>query len=210
MKKYVIFDFNGTLLDDVDFCLVLLNEFLEYQNKPLVTLERYKEIFGFPISDYYVRAGIDLKRDKFSDLALIYNEKYMKRSIECKLYSEVIDTLKLLKDKNVKLIVLSATEQNNLEKQLKYYEIYDYFDNVLGLNNYEGASKIDRGIEFMSINNISKNDIILIGDSIHDFEVASSLGCDSLLYSKGHMSRRRLENTGSVVIDSLLEIENYL
>ena len=59
MIKHVFFDFNGTIIDDLKLCYDLLNEFLEEQGKEKVTLERYKDIFRFPIKEYYRLAGID-------------------------------------------------------------------------------------------------------------------------------------------------------
>ena len=44
MYKYIFFDFNGTIIDDIDLCLDLLNEILRKQNKPLVGKKKYKEI----------------------------------------------------------------------------------------------------------------------------------------------------------------------
>lgn len=210
MKKYVIFDFNGTILNDVELCLVLLNEFLIEQNKPIVSIDKYKEIFNFPIRDYYIAAGLDLEIQSFEELANIYNEKYMNRSKNCLLYEEALDVFEALKENGIHMIVLSATEQNNLEKQLKYYGIYDYFESILGSNNYKGEGKIQRGLDYIKNNSIDKNDIILIGDSIHDHEVAQSLGCDCILYSKGHMSKSRLETTKRDVVDSLWDIVNYI
>ena len=42
MIKYVFFDFNGTIIDDVDLCLELLNKILKGQNKKIVNMEEYK------------------------------------------------------------------------------------------------------------------------------------------------------------------------
>jgi len=57
MIKHVFFDFNGTIIDDVDLCLNLLNEILRNQGKPVLDLDTYKHVFKFPIKDYY-RDGI--------------------------------------------------------------------------------------------------------------------------------------------------------
>ena len=49
MEKYIFLDFNGTVLDDIELCLNLLNEMLYEKEKKTVTLEEYKNIFDFPI-----------------------------------------------------------------------------------------------------------------------------------------------------------------
>ena len=208
MKRYIIFDFNGTLLDDVDLGLKLINEFLEYQHKPILDMNRYRHIFGFPIRDYYVRAGLDLNMDKFEELALIYNEKYMRESLSCKLYPEVVDLLVWLHDNGYFLICLSSSEINNLSFQLGYYKIRSLFDKIIGTSTIEGGSKKELGYEFIKSNNIDPKEVMCIGDSLPDCEVAELIGCDYLLYTKGHQHPDFFE--GRTTIDNLEEVRKYL
>ena len=51
--KTIFFDFNGTIINDVDLCLNILNEMLKENGLEPITLERYREIFTFPIKKYY-------------------------------------------------------------------------------------------------------------------------------------------------------------
>ena len=67
--KYIVFDFNGTIIDDVDLCLNLLNEMLEVEDLPLVSLEKYKNIFTFPIIEYYKKAGFTFQKHSFKELS---------------------------------------------------------------------------------------------------------------------------------------------
>jgi len=210
LKKYVIFDFNGTLLNDVDLSIDLLNQFLIEQNKPIVDEKKYKDIFGFPIRDYYIRSGIDLEKHDFDELAQVYIDRYTKQSLNCKLYNNVIYTLKELQKKDIKLVVLSATEYNMLCKQLEYYNIYEYFDNILGTTNYRGETKDSIGHNYIISNNINPKDVVVVGDTLHDFEVAQRIGCDSILLSCGHQSREKLESCNTVVIDDIMDVIKYI
>ena len=67
MKKYIFLDFNGTIIDDVDLCLDLLNQILENQKKEKVSKERYKDIFTFPVQKYYELAGVDFYLNSFTE-----------------------------------------------------------------------------------------------------------------------------------------------
>ena len=44
MDKYIFLDFNGTVLDDVDLCLNLLNEMFWEKEKKMVDIDEYKHI----------------------------------------------------------------------------------------------------------------------------------------------------------------------
>lgn len=210
MIKYVIFDFNGTILDDVDLCITLLNEFLEEQHKPLVDYNTYKSIFGFPIKNYYLKAGISFKNKTFEEYAVIYQDKYEERSKVCKLFPEVIDTLETLGKKDITLVVLSATEENHLKKQLEYYNIDKYFKYILGTKNLEGTSKIMVGYNFIKTNHIDPREVLLIGDTTHDFEVSEKLGSKCLLYTLGHQDVKTLSKTGATLIDNLNKVIDFI
>ena len=53
-------------------------------------------------------------------------------------------------------------------------------------------------------------EVVMIGDTVHDFEVAQAMGTDCILISNGHNSRERLEKTGVLVLDSLEEVIGIL
>ena len=99
MIKHLFFDFNGTIIDDVDLCLELLNDILRNQNKPLVDKKRYKEVFKFPIKQYYIDAGVDFEIESYESLAIDFVKKYQPRSLsECKLYDGCVDAFKKLNE----------------------------------------------------------------------------------------------------------------
>ena len=80
----ILWDWNGTLLDDLDLCVESLNWLLkEFGYPQRYDTDQYREIFGFPIIDYYRRAGFDFSRDSFEVLAHRYMEHYIPESEAC-------------------------------------------------------------------------------------------------------------------------------
>ena len=68
----VLWDWNGTLLDDVALCVDALNRLLRIYHYPQqYSLAQYREIFGFPIEDYYIRAGFDFSKNSTKSLPMI-------------------------------------------------------------------------------------------------------------------------------------------
>lgn len=180
----LIFDFNGTLLNDVDVCFNLLNELLSLRGHKAIDFETYKSIFKFPIIEYYKDAGFVFPEDNYDELANIFIDSYKKH--ELKLFDNVYESLSHLK-KNHKLVVLSSSEKTILENQLKELKIYDFFDEVIGNDDVCGKSKIQNGIDYRRRN---KNETItVIGDTDHDLEVANQINADIILVSFGHQNR---------------------
>ena len=84
--ELILWDWNGTLLDDVALCVDALNRLLERHGyTQRYDLASYREIFGFPIVDYYRRAGFDFAKDSFEDLAESYMADYIPASAACPL-----------------------------------------------------------------------------------------------------------------------------
>ena len=190
-KKYIFWDFNGTILDDLDLCFNILNDMLIEVMRPTVTLEEYLEIFTFPIIEYYGKV-FDLDKTPFAVLAKRFIEDYQPKSLNLKLHEHVLSTIKHFKEKKIKQVLLSASEKTRLIEQLKHYEIYDLFDDVLGTGDYYASSKLEVGKRYAQEHQIKPGEAIFIGDTLHDAEIATKLNMDCFLYTKGHQSRKRL------------------
>ncbi len=82
--ELILWDWNGTLLDDVELCVDALNRLLEKHAYPQrYDRDQYRAIFGFPIEEYYVRAGFDFSRHSFAMLAEEYMDDYIPASAAC-------------------------------------------------------------------------------------------------------------------------------
>jgi phosphoglycolate phosphatase len=103
----------------------------------------------------------------------------------------------------MKQFVLSAMHQNMLEKTLKHNGIFHFFEGVAGLGDHFAVSKVDRGLQLISQFKIEKENAFIIGDTIHDFEVAQELGIRCILVADGHQSEERLQSTGTLVLKRL-------
>ena len=93
--KYVIFDFNGTLVDDIDLCITSLNILVKkYLNRDTVTRKEYKDVFGFPVIDYYKRVGFDFEKLDWYVVGREFQDYYKAHIDETKLFDGVIEVLK--------------------------------------------------------------------------------------------------------------------
>jgi len=204
----IIWDWNGTLLNDLDFCISTINTLLKKRNLNLVTPDSYKAVFSFPVKDYYETIGFDFTKEDFAIPAREFIDKYNDGVKYCSLHNSTIKILEHLNRKGIRQFVLSAMKHDMLEQTLKHQGIYNYFEGVMGLNDHYAASKIARGEQLISKYKINKAKSTIIGDTIHDFEVAEQLGIDCILIADGHQSEERLKSTGVQVLPELKELMN--
>ncbi len=210
MIKNVFLDFNGTLINDVDLCLNLLNKVLKEQGKKEVTLEEYKNIFTFPIKKYYELAGIDFSVESYEKLSIKFINGYQKASLNCNLYDGVIETIKFLKAHDINVYILSASEKNNLLEQCNHFKLTPIVDDVLGLDNIHAASKINLALDYIKNKNLNKEEIIFVGDTLHDEEVAKALGVRSILIPNGHQSKEKLLKSDSIIFNDFKDLKKLI
>ena len=208
--KYIIFDFNGTIIDDVQLCLDLLNEMLVMENLKTFDVESYREIFTFPIIEYYKRAGFTFNNRSFKEMSEWFVKKYQPASFKCNLYPNIREEITSLKERGYKVFLLSASQIDNLLEQTDRFNITHLFDKVLGIDNIEAKSKFDIAKKYFELKKVNMKECLFIGDSTHDYEVGHNLGGDVLLLTYGHQSKRVLSSCNVPLIDSVLEVEKYL
>lgn len=204
--KYVIFDFNGTVVDDVDVSLECLNKCIDkYLNKPHIDLEEYLQIFTFPVKEYYEKAGFDFDVLSWEEVGQYWMNNYIANRQRCKVHDGVKEFLIENKKRGNKNILLSASKLDNLKKQIAELEIDEYFDEVLGIDNIYASSKIPLALNFIKDKN--KDDCLMIGDTIHDLEVANIMGVRCALVAKGHQSKDILKKRHKEVYDNIKEVK---
>ena len=201
--RTIVWDWNGTLLNDTRLCVEIINRLLSKRNLPLLDSQRYRDVFTFPVKDYYAEIGFDFGKEPFEIPAREYIDQYNKALEDCPLHLGATDILRHFQSMGKQQLILSAMEQPVLEQNLKQHCIVHFFDEVSGLDNHYAHSKTDNGKALMKRLGLHPDNTCLIGDTIHDFEVAQELGCSCILIANGHQSEERLARTGCIVLNDL-------
>jgi len=206
----VIWDWNGTLFDDVNWCIEILNTMLSKRGLKTVSgVPEYHSVFCFPVVEYYRNVGFDFDKEPFEDLAVEFIDHYHSADyVKCNLFPHTINVLPSLSDMEISQVILSASKMNLLEIQVNRYGIRDYFDELLGLSDIYAVSKIDVGLDYIKRKSI--NNVVLIGDTKHDYEVAEALGIDCILIPNGHQSRKTLLSCGVPVLNDINDVPDYI
>ncbi len=210
-RKYthLIWDFNGTIFDDVRAGIVSTNKMLcERGLEKIGGVEHYRSIFDFPIEEYYKKLGFDFEKEPYSVLARIWVKLYEQNVTDATLCEGVAETMAKVNELGTAQIVLSACEKGMLMRYLEKFGVIGYLCEIMGLDNIHAKSKLALAEEWRQRNFGAA--ALMIGDTTHDFETAELLGADCVLYCGGHQSRERLEVCGCPVIDRIEDVLKYL
>lgn len=207
---HIVWDFNGTLLDDIGAGIDAVNVMLKKRGLQTIdSVEAYRELFCFPIIKYYAKLGFDFeKEDYYTVLAPEWVAMYLENYKTSPLTENAKYTLQRLDRMGYAQTLLSATELQMLKGQLSELGLESYFTEVCGLDNIHAGSKVDTAIAWKASH---PDDVVLfVGDTVHDYEVARAAGADCVLYSKGHQSYAQLAECGCPIIENLADLIDFL
>ena len=206
----MLWDFNGTIVDDVDACIEIINTLLQRQGKETVTKEQYRNVFMFPVIEYYKRVGVIEKDEEFVDMAHQWMDLYYERESKLTTFQDIHSTFKNIKELGIKQGVLSASRIDQLQRLVDQFEVGKYMDDILGISDIYATSKVHIGLDFIEKSGYDKSKIVMIGDTVHDYEVASEMGIDCILVSRGHQSTEVLATCGVSIVSSVEDVVSLL
>lgn len=204
--QFVFWDWNGTLVDDASVLWRAFNDTVVSCGGRPVSFEQYREMYRHPISDMYREVGVDLSRYPFEVIAASWHDHYGSLVLSMQLHHDAIAILSRFQREGRRQMVVSALPRDFLVPQVKQFGVAQFFEHIEGLPNQLAHSKVQQAIELAALLDARGDDIVVIGDSSHDAEVARELGAECILVSQGAESAQRLGKHGYKVVESLREI----
>lgn len=207
-KKYntIIWDWNGTLIDDAWLAIEVINDMLSKRKMKSIDIDYYRQIFDFPVKNYYAKIGFNFSKESFEIVGNEFIKQYDLRHFECKLRTNAVECINKLNKAGINQFVLSARNQKQLNKEMEYFNIHNQFKTFLGLPDNYAHSKMELGQQLIKNENIMNESTVMIGDTTHDYEVARELGIDCILVEGGHHSEKRLKECGVKVLKDLEDL----
>ena len=207
--QHIIWDWNGTLLDDTQAGVNAINAMLSARGLNVIDVRTYRDVFGFPVVDFYRTIGFPVDRENWDTVAREFHDRFL-ADTSIRLHRHALLALDCIRSAGIGQSILSASEQNMLDTMLARYGISLYFESVCGVDNLYGHSKLELGRTLLRRLSADPDAVLLIGDSLHDHEVAYALGVRCLLIAQGHQSRERLARSGAPVLESLADVPAWL
>ncbi len=204
--RHIIWDWNGTLLNDLWLSVEAINGVLEKYALRAISVEEYLRLFDFPVIDFYKAIGFDFERHPFEKVGAEFIDVYNSRRHECGLHDGARDFLKTAQNAGFTQSVLSAYEKSFLDSIISHHNISGYFSKISGLGDIYAASKVELGKAHVESLGLDKSEIVMIGDTVHDLHVARACGISCILKAQGHHPKNRLSSNGAQVVETFCEL----
>lgn len=206
--SYVFWDWNGTIVDDLNYNYNIVNTLLLDRDLPPIRLEEYREKFCFPIRDFYRDIGFKCDDAEYALIAKKYEELYESQMSELRVFEDLLELMLFLHEIDVKQYIFSSANQITLNKQLAFYpELVSLIDGIICQNNNLGIGKLDQAIKWKQEHPyVDWAKVLIIGDTYYESEIASRFGTSCILINSGHQSINSFN--GGLVFDSIGQLAN--
>jgi phosphoglycolate phosphatase len=201
--KHLLWDWNGTLLNDVDASFNAINRLLAEHRLPGVTRADYLAHFGFPVRDYYHHIGFSpgLSPSQWQSIANAYHDHF--NAGPQALFPDALAALQRVQSAGFPQSVLSALYHPMLMRDMARHNVAGFFTHTRGAADINGGSKLETGRQLLHDLALPPDAFLLIGDTLHDAHVARELGVQCVLVSRGHCNPQRLASANVPVFPSL-------
>ncbi|WP_420176173.1 HAD family hydrolase [Luteococcus sp. OSA5] len=184
----VIWDWNGTLLDDLGLCLASINVALREAGLPEVSgPQAYREAFGWPIREYYRRLGF-VGDDEFRRGASRYVELFDAGVAHVGLHDGAREALTAIEGLGLRQVLISATRQERLGPQVDGHGLTSCFEAVLDTDEALDPSKQGIVARWLEASELPASQVLMVGDTNHDEEIAAELGCPFVRFTSGNQA----------------------
>jgi phosphoglycolate phosphatase len=208
--KHILWDWNGTLLNDVELTVEVTNEVLVPHGGPSIDIHYHRRNFLFPVADYYHHLGFPPERLDHAVIHSAWGERYEARKIECDLHEGAHGVLGELTTRGFKQAILSAYPEDLLRETVAHHKIETHFRGIFGNPTNDGTSKLQTARRLLHELAIDPAEALIVGDTHHDAEIGGALGCPVILVSHGHQDHARLATTPHPVCRTLHEVSALL
>ncbi len=133
-------------------------------------------------------------------------DEYEARKSESDLHSGAKEVLASISQSGKGQSILSAYSQHTLVEIVEHYKLSSCFTHLVGLDHIYATSKVDLGLDLIRKLELKEEEAVLIGDTLHDYDVAKEIGADCILIANGHQNRNKLLKCGAPVMNDITEI----
>ncbi|HEX8627256.1 MAG TPA: HAD hydrolase-like protein [Catenuloplanes sp.] len=201
-RTHLVWDWNGTLLDDLALVVSATNRAFAAVDGPTVTADEHRRDFRRPIADYYTHVlGRAVDAEEFGRLDKIFHDAYRVGLTTCQLAADAQSAIRAWPGTQS---LLSMWFHDELLPTVRTYGLGSHFTRVDGLRAALGGGlKAGHLAEHLAGLGVTGASTVLIGDSLDDAAAAQSVGAACVLFTGGFTDTERLRGSGLPVADTL-------
>ncbi len=207
--KQILFDLDGTLTDSGEGIMHCTELTLAHYGLPVPSRKELRSIVGPPLKVSFRRYGI--AEAELDNAVAFYREHYIAQGqFENFPYPGIQDLLKRLKAEGNKLYVATSKPEEMSKNILKHFGMDGYFDIICGAVSDGQRSTKDQVIAHLLSQLESRENLVMVGDTIYDVEGAAVHGIPTVAVSWGYGVIEDMRAAGAKIADSMEALYDLL
>ena len=203
--SHVVWDWNGTLLDDLEIVIESLNVGIGRFGLPPIDDRQYRDHFTRPVRSFYQSLfGRPVSDKEWKSLNKIFHDEYFSRVHSASLADDALEAIALTEQKGWNQSVLSMTTHDELIEIVASHGITDRFVRIEGLQTPTGGLKAAHLEQHLANLGIDPANAVVVGDTPDDAMAAQTVGASVVLYDGGSHHVPVLEAAAAPVAHTLL------
>ncbi len=203
--RHIIWDWNGTLFDDLHLTVEAVNESLAKFNVPPIDSDRYRDHYTRPVALFYERLlDRDITVEEWRLIDTTFHDFYRLALPRAQLARDARSALESVRDRGWSQSILSMWWHEELVPFVTGYGLDPLMVRVDGNRGDAGETKRAHLERHLSDLGAAHDVILVVGDSLDDAQAAAEAGVPCVLYDGGAHHRSELEAAGVPVVDTLL------
>jgi phosphoglycolate phosphatase len=171
MTKYIVFDFDGTIVDSMDIAINVYNKLAEKHEYKQIVQEDKEYLRGLTVKEKC--AYLEFPTYKIPFLAPSFYRLYKESMKDLVMFDGIKELLNELVEKGYQLAVISSNSEEVIREFLQKYQI-DFMDDIVCSSNILGKDKVIK--KFLKKRKLKSTEMIYIGDEVRD--VVAAKKCD--------------------------------
>ncbi len=204
MFRNLIFDWSGTLCDDIALTIEATNYVLEQYNRNPLSHDDFRAEFQLPYPNYY---AIKVPEANIADLETHYRVAFDNSKTEVELLAHALDFLKFCTARGIRCFILTSMDSNAFALQNKQLDTERYFEHIhSGILNKE-----DYIATLMQQHGLKAQDTAFIGDMQHDVHAAHCAGVTAIGLLTGYNNAAQIsEARPDILLPDLAALQQLM
>lgn len=213
MKRYkaVIFDWDGTVMDSTACIVGAIQSACVDLDLPVPSVEEASWVIGLSLESALQRCAPMLSPERFPEFVERYRHHFFRYDQEQTLFDGIVPLLEDLKARNIRLGVATGKSRLGLDRVLKVSGLTAHFDCTRCADESRGKPHPAMLFDIMKRLDLDPAEVLMVGDTSHDVQMAASAGVDSMAVTYGaHSKRTLLLSQPTVMVSSVKEMRDWL
>lgn len=207
----IVFDWDGTLMDSASGIVACIQAASRDMGLEVPPRERASHVIGLGLRDALSIAVPGLPESRYLQFAEHYRKHFQARSEAMELFAGVPAMLGRLRDAGRKLAIATGKSRKGLDRALETCRLQAYFVASRCADETDPKPHPAMLNELMRELSLAPHDLLMIGDTSHDLDMAASAGVDAIAVTYGaHPEASLRARAPKSLVGSVAELDRWL